>query len=286
MTDPKIEEVLKAADRARELRPDELARLRAGLESNPSIGIAPVTTESTKMDKTNGSTSKRPPKTWRNYGLYLAAAALLVVAGLVGVLSTTGDDESGLTIVDAPPEPTPTEVPTPAPTEVPTPEPTAEPEPTATPEPEPTPLPIQGLPDGVAGGYAGTRLLLDPNQPPQGPVANIFGTLSADDGAEIVVSLQVLDLRTEGGVVECGGQVYEGPFTMDTERVSTGVVEIVGVGKMNVRFERSVSAAEAQGEPLCEQNTGTWRGFSGDLEGRVGTIERLRIDREAIWTID
>ena len=75
---------------------------------------------------------------------------------------------------------------------------------------------------------------------------------------------------------------------MNTDRVSTGVIEIVGVGKMNVRFERSILVAENDGDDglICEENIGTWRRFSGDLDGRVGTIERLRIDLEARWTFE
>lgn len=140
-------------------------------------------------------------------------------------------------------------------------------------EPEPAPL---ELPVAFEGG---TLALVGFDPLEGGQMVNISGPLFSPDEIRAELTFALPDLRIEGGSTECGGEIHDGPFTTDTDMITTGTILVGPWGTVDVEFTHSSTVfSSAVGPPSCDEQIGVWTGTGGDLEGSSGTIHRLRVD--------
>ncbi len=144
---------------------------------------------------------------------------------------------------------------------------------------------IEGLPPEMPSVYSGPLLAKGTYGLPYETIAggqaiNLSGDLLAEDGTVADVRLRVLDLRVEGGSIECNDQQYDGPFTTDTDQAEgANSISIDDWGTATVRILQTSSAfSSAVGPPICDELNGTWTGTGGLLEGRTGTFRRISVD--------
>lgn len=140
---------------------------------------------------------------------------------------------------------------------------------------------VLGLPEGMPATFEGVTLGLIEGETfepiPGGQAVNIAGQLEAEDGTVVDAEFRLLDLRKPGGTVVCNGESQDGPYTADTDELSTGWMTIIGWGSVQVRLEHTVTVfPERSGPPTCDEQIGIWIGTDGELEGRAGTFERAR----------